>query len=88
MDARNPTGTDRFEHHPARRVGSNMAVIGYSGAWSQSRHEEHLKKLQDALAQAELRWHGEPVWARFDPPWKPWFMRRNEIWLELDRLAR
>jgi hypothetical protein len=29
-----------------------MAVIGYSGAWSQSRHEEHLKKLQDALAQA------------------------------------
>lgn len=65
-----------------------MAVIGYSGTWSQSRYEEHLKKLQDALAQAELRWHGEPVWARFDPPWKPWFMRRNEIWLELDRLAR
>jgi hypothetical protein len=22
---------------------------------------------------------GEPVWARYDPPFKPWFMRRNEI---------
>lgn len=65
---------------PAR----TLAVIGYSGTWSQSRYEEHLKKLQDALVQAGLRWHGEPVWARFDPPWKPWFMRRNEIWLELD----
>ena len=46
--------------------------------------QDYLKKLQDALVQAGLRWQGEPVWARFDPPWKPWFMRRNEIWLELD----
>jgi len=65
---------------PAR----TLAVIGYSGTWSQSRYEEHLKKLQDALAQAGLHWHGEPVWARFDPPWKLWFLRRNEIWLALD----
>ncbi len=65
---------------PAR----TLAVIGYSGTWSQSRYDEHLKKLQDALAQAGLRWHGEPVWARFDPPWTLWFLRRNEIWLTLD----
>jgi hypothetical protein len=65
---------------PAR----TLASIGYSGTWSQSRYEEHLKKLQDALAHAGLRWQGEPVWARFDPPWTLWFLRRNEIWLELD----
>jgi len=61
-----------------------IAVLGYSGTWSQTRYEEHLKILQDALAQAGLRWHGDPIWARYDPPWKPWFWRRNEIWLELD----
>jgi len=65
---------------PAR----TLAVISYSGTWSQSRYEKNLKKLEDALAQAGLRWHGEPVWARYDPPWKPWFWRRNEIWLEID----
>ncbi len=70
----------RLRAVPAR----TLAVIRYSGTWSQSRYEEHLKKLQDALVQAGLRWQGEPVWARFDPPWKPWFMRRNEIWLALD----
>jgi hypothetical protein len=43
-----------------------------------------LRKLKDALGQSNLRWHGEPVWARHDPPWKPWFLRRNEIWLDLD----
>jgi len=65
---------------PARR----LAVIGYSGTWSQSRYQEHLKKLEDAVASAGLRWQGAPVWARYDPPWTPWFLRRNEIWLELD----
>jgi hypothetical protein len=61
-----------------------LAVIGYSGTWSQTNYEENLKKLQDALKQEGLHWRGEPVWARYDPPWKPWFMRRNEISLELD----
>jgi hypothetical protein len=65
---------------PARTI----AVIRYSGTWSQRSYEEHLKTLQDALAQSGLAWHGEPMWARYDPPWKPWFLRRNEIWLELD----
>ena len=65
---------------PARTV----AVLRYSGSWSQGRYEEHLKKLQDALEQAGLRWHGEAMWARYDPPWTPWFWRRNEILVELD----
>lgn len=65
---------------PAR----TLAVIGYSGAWSQSRYEENLKKLEAALAEAGLAWRGEPMWARYDPPWKPWFLRRNEIWLALE----
>ena len=26
---------------------------------------------------------GEPTWARYDPPWTPWFLRKNEVMLEL-----
>jgi hypothetical protein len=65
---------------PAR----TLAVISYSGTWSQSNYEENLKKLQDALAEAGLKWRGAAIWARYDPPWKPWFWRRNEILLEVD----
>jgi hypothetical protein len=65
---------------PARTV----AVIAYTGTWSQSNYQEHLQKLQDALGKAALKWRGAPIWARYDPPWKPWFLRRNEILLELD----
>jgi hypothetical protein len=62
---------------------SRVAVIRYSGLWSASNDGEHLAKLQAALRAADLAWTGEPVVSRYDPPFKPWFMRRNEIWLHL-----
>ncbi|MEO8160409.1 MAG: heme-binding protein [Arenimonas sp.] len=61
--------------------GSRVAVIRYSGFWSQSNYDEHLGKLQAALQTAHVAWTGEPVLSRYDAPFTPWFMRRNEIWL-------
>ncbi len=62
---------------PSRRV----AVIRYSGLWSQGNYDEHLGKLQATLRAAKIAWTGEPTLSRYDPPFTPWFMRRNEIWL-------
>jgi len=63
----------------ARRVAAHT----YSGTWSTSRYEEHLATLRSALASAGLTAVGEPIWARYDPPFMPWFLRTNEILLEL-----
>jgi hypothetical protein len=60
-----------------------VAVIRYSGFWSESNYNEHLAKLQTGLRTAQLAWTGEPVLSRYDGPTTPWFMRRNEIWLNL-----
>ena len=62
---------------------SQWAAIRYSGTWSQSNYEEHLALLKDALDKAGVATQGEPVLARYNPPFTPWFMRRNEIWLAL-----
>ena len=59
------------------------AVIRYSGTWSQSNYLEHLGELNVALQKAGVATQGEPVLARYNPPFTPWFMRRNEIWLAL-----
>lgn len=59
------------------------AVIRYSGTWSQANYDEHLALLQATLAQAGIAPQGEPVLARYNPPFMPWFLRRNEIWLAL-----
>ncbi|MEB0056467.1 heme-binding protein [Variovorax sp. LG9.2] len=66
-------------------VPAGVAVIRYSGFWSQSNYEEHLAKLQSVLRDADLAGKGEPVYARYNAPFTPWFMRRNEIWLHLAR---
>ena len=60
---------------------ATWAVIRYSGSWSQSNYVEHLAELKAALQAAGVATQGEPVLARYDPPYTPWFMRRNEIWL-------
>ena len=44
---------------------------------------EHLGKLEAILRAAQLQWAGEPTLSRYNPPFTPWFMRRNEIWLAL-----
>jgi hypothetical protein len=66
---------------------AQVAVIRFSGFWSESNYNEHLAKLQEALRAASLTWEGEPVYSRYNAPFTPWFMRRNEIWLHLTRTA-
>jgi hypothetical protein len=67
-----------------REVPSNrVAVIRFSGSWSQSIYEEHLQKLRSALAVAGMATTGEPVSSRYNSPFSLPFLRRNEIWLNL-----
>ena len=67
--------------------GSRVAVIRYSGFWSQANYDEHLGRLEAALRAARLPWAGEPTLSRYNAPFTPWFMRRNEIWLALKPAA-
>jgi hypothetical protein len=55
------------------------AVVRYSGFWSEEGFQEHLQELRSWIATHNLEVAGDPIWARYDPPFKPWFMRRNEI---------
>lgn len=60
---------------PARRV----AAIRYSGTWSGARYRAHLAKLEAWIRARGLVPSGDPVWARYNPPFTPWFLRRNEV---------
>jgi hypothetical protein len=60
-----------------------VAAITYSGLWSDANYREQLTQLQAALRAADLPWLGEPVYARYNAPFRPWFLRRHEIWLPL-----
>lgn len=62
---------------------TSWAAIRYSGMWTQSNYEEHLALLKTTLDKAGVATQGEPVLARYNAPFTPWFLRRNEIWLAL-----
>jgi hypothetical protein len=61
-----------------------MAVHRYSGTWSEERYREHEKTLLDALAVDRVETMGRPVFARYNAPFTPWFLRRNEIMVEIE----
>ncbi len=64
---------------PARTV----AVYSYSGSWSEERYQNKLATFLEALKKNGVQPVGEPVLARFNSPFQLWFLRRNEIWLEI-----
>jgi hypothetical protein len=59
--------------------GSLAAVLQFSGSGSEAAFERRNTGLQAALVLAGLTPVGPPRFARFDPPFKPWFLRRNEV---------
>jgi len=61
------------------------AAARFSGRWSESAYRQHLADLEAGIAQAGLLPVGRPRFARFDPPFKPWFLRRNEVVLDVRR---
>ena len=55
------------------------AALRWSGRWTSVNIERRTEELRRAIEGAGWQTCGEPRWARFDPPWKPPFARRNEI---------
>ena len=69
-----------FHAQPARK----MAVIRFSGTFQQPNFNHHLSQLRAWLKSREMREKGMPVMAGYDPPFTPWFLKHNEILIEID----
>ena len=63
--------------------GSLTAALRFSGSGSGAAFERRNDGLQAALVLAGLTAVGPPRFARFDPPFKPWFLRRNEVFQDV-----
>lgn len=56
-----------------------LAALRFSGTWGEDRFRDHESKLLAMLEKRGMEPAGETVFARYDPPFKPWFLRRNEV---------
>lgn len=67
--------TVQIRQVPAQRI----ACWRYSGRWTASNFRDHEVLLRERIKARGLIIGGDPVLARYNPPFTPWFMRRNEV---------
>jgi hypothetical protein len=78
-----PEPTDprvHFREEPARL----MAVRRYAGRWTEENYRRNESALLAAVRDAGLKAIGEPIYARYNSPFSLWFLRRNEVMLEVE----
>jgi len=69
----------KIETLPSRVV----AVLRFSGSWSEAHFEEKNKELLQELANAKVKTKGSIFTMLYNPPFTPSFMRRNEVAIEV-----
>ncbi len=70
-----------LKHEPGRLI----AALRYSGIWSRERYEEKKARLMSLVEERGLRIVGNPIFARYNSPFAPWFLRRNEVLIPVIR---
>jgi hypothetical protein len=71
--------------HLREIAAHDAAALRWSGRWSYSIVIDKQATLRAAITDNGWVASGEPRWARYDPPWKPPFLRRNEIIIPVDK---
>lgn len=70
----------RIREKPARYV----AALRYSGSWSEKKYAKVRAELESALETDGVEKAGDYILARYNSPFAPPFMRRNEVLVDVD----
>jgi hypothetical protein len=73
-----PTPAD-YAASIAELPAARYAVLRFQGSRSRAGEAEAIHALRSYLAARHLTPAGDPVIAYYDPPWTPFFLRRNEV---------
>ncbi len=65
-----------------------VAVVTFTGFWSQERFGEETANLKAWLSQQPYEVRGAFTFAGYDPPWTLPFLRRNEVLVEVENGAK
>jgi hypothetical protein len=63
---------------------ARFAVVRFSGLAYPEDVASKVAELRAWIDQRHLRAAGPPSLAQYNPPWIPWFMRRNEVMIQLE----
>jgi hypothetical protein len=61
-----------------------VAALRFSGRWSDSIFKKKTEEMLKELAEAGIKTSGEVFSMRYNGPFTPWFMRRNEVAITIE----
>ena len=64
---------------------ARFAVLRFGGGRSAEHEEKAVATLKARLEAEKLTAKGSPLFAYYDPPWTPVFLRRNEVLIRLQK---
>jgi hypothetical protein len=70
----------KIQKIPRRYVGA----LRFTGRWTSSNFEKKSKQLLEELKKANIKTKGTIFTMRYSGPFTPWFMRRNEVAIEVN----
>jgi hypothetical protein len=62
----------------------HVATVRYSGGWAESRYEAKKSELLAWINKRNFDPIGPPVLCRYNSPFTLWFLRRNEVQIEIN----
>ena len=62
-----------------RRDAGRYAVLRFSGTGSPAASREAAERLASWMEKQGVTPGGPPLYAYYNPPWTPWFLRHNEV---------
>ena len=65
-----------------------MAVLRFGGRTSETRVQKYIKELVTMLKAHKIQMKGEPMLMRYNSPFTPGFLRRNEVAGEIDEIDK
>jgi hypothetical protein len=63
----------------------DVAALKFSGRWSNSIFKKKSKEMMEELTKAGIKSVGQVFTMRYNGPFTPWFMRRNEVAVEIEQ---
>ena len=64
--------------------GARYAVVRFTGLNTEAALTDKTVELNGLIAKAGLKPKAAPIYAFYDPPWTPPFMRRNEVMIAIE----
>jgi hypothetical protein len=69
-----------------RLEAQTFASLSFRGSQTDKKVSDNMEKLKGFIARQGYGVSGPPIYAFYDPPFIPWFLRDNEILLPIERV--